>query len=192
MSPPQVNKIAWNGTLSLGALLLIAGCALFPPDDVCSQHERQTRDNKITTEYVLQQPGAGRPNPATRPLPKNLVAQVALYKMTFDTDRAQPCTDLSIRKELVLRRLDKAVLAFKEVREFYSPDGKLIATNTEDLSAQFVKSGSYRAITPLPIPRSAPPGRYRIVSKFLLETKGSKRPTLLARVDGSFRIVPRN
>ncbi len=87
--------------------------------------------------------------------------------------------------------LDKVALVFKEVREFFGPDGTLIATNTEDLTAQFQTSGHYQAVTPLPIPRSAPPGRYRIVSKFTLETHDARKPVLLARVDGSFHIASR-
>ncbi len=191
MAVPVLPFTAIRLALTIGAFLLATGCALIQPEDICTQHERKTRENRITTQYTLQPPGTNRPKTALRPLPRNLSAQVSLYKMSFDANRVQTCTDLSIRKELILQRLDKVALVFKEVREFFGPDGTLIATNTEDLTAQFQTSGHYQAVTPLPIPRSAPPGRYRIVSKFTLETHDARKPVLLARVDGSFHIASR-
>ena len=78
-----------------------------------------------------------------------------------------------------------------EMREFYAEDGTLIATSTQDISEQVKKSGAYIATTPLPIPKSAPPGKYKIVNKLLFERRGDRRaPVPIARAEGFFYIIP--
>jgi hypothetical protein len=80
----------------------------------------------------------------------------------------------------------------KEVREFYTADGALIAAKTESITDQLRTSGFYSGNALLPIPEKAPPGKYRLVSKLMLKKKNSSRATLLAKTSVNFQVVPRN
>ncbi|OGI44750.1 MAG: hypothetical protein A2150_01595 [Candidatus Muproteobacteria bacterium RBG_16_64_11] len=162
--------------------------------DECSRYESRANSARYNTLYLpAPKPADTRLDPRAkpeRPLPKGVVAQVAVYKMAFDGDKIKPCSDLSIRKEIVLQRIAQPDLVLREIREFYAQDGTLIATNAEDISTQLATSGVYQAATPLPIPRSAPPGKYRIVSRLLVETGTMKKPAQLAKVEGVFQVIP--
>lgn len=181
--------------LAVGAALALGGCAALDMfGDECSRYESRTKSARYNTLYKpAPKPADAKADPRAkpeRPLPKGVVAQVAVYKMAFDGDKIKPCSDLSIRKEIVLQRTAQPDLVLREIREFYARDGTLIATNAEDISEQIAVSGVYRAVTPLPIPRSAPPGKYRIVSRLMVETKTAKKPMQLAKVEGVFHVVP--
>ncbi|MDH4134546.1 MAG: hypothetical protein OEV31_07125, partial [Gammaproteobacteria bacterium] len=79
-----------------------------------------------------------------------------------------------------------------EIREFYAEDGSMITTSSQDITDQVKHSGNYVATTPLPIPKAAPPGKYRIVSKLVFDRRGKGRsPVPIARSEGFFFIVPR-
>jgi len=181
--------------IAVGAALALAGCAVLDRfGDECSRYESRTKSARYNTLYKpAPKPADAKADPRAkpeRPLPKGVVAQVTVYKMAFDGDKIKPCSDLSIRKEIVLQRTAQPDLVLREIREFYARDGTLIATNAEDISEQLAASGVYQAVTPLPIPRSAPPGKYRIVSRLMVETKTMKKPIQLAKVEGVFHVVP--
>lgn len=178
---------------AIASLLLLNACAglealdLF--GDECSRYESRTKSARYNTLYKpVSKPADAQAKPA-KPLPKGVWAQVPVYKMSFDGDKIQPCSDLSIRKEILVQRGDQPDLIIKEIREFYAQNGTLITTNAEDISAQLASSGSYQTVTPLPIPRTAPPGKYRIVSRLTIETKAGKKVQQLAKVEGVFYVV---
>ncbi len=169
---------------------LLGGCAGMS-NFSCDMHEQSTRDAKPVTTYTLAEP---RPNTAASyALPAGSTVLVSTYKLTFRPGFTKPCTTITLHKDVVIQRSDDAQVVLNEIREFYAEDGTLIASAIQDVSAQVKKSGAYIAITPLPIPKSAPPGKYKIVSKLLFERRGVRRPaTLVARVEGFFYIVPAN
>ncbi len=181
--------------IAVGTALALGGCATLDMfGDECSRYESRSKSARYNTLYKpAPKPADAKPDARARPerpLPKGVAAQVAVYKMAFDGDKIKPCSDLSIRKEIVLQRTAQTDLVLREIREFYAQDGTLIATNAEDISEQIAASGVYQAVTPLPIPRSAPPGKYRIVSRLMVETKTTKKPIPLAKVEGVFHVIP--
>lgn len=180
--------------IAVGTVLVLSGCAgLDIFGDECSRYESRTKSARYNTLYKpVTKPADAKSDTRIkpeRPLPKGVAAQVTVYKMAFDSDKIKPCSDLSIRKEIMLQRTAQPDLQLREIREFYAQNGKLITTNSEDISEQIAVSGVYQAVTPLPIPRSAPPGKYRIVSKLMVETKAMKKPAQLAKVEGIFYVV---
>jgi len=177
--------------VSLFAILLTAmlgGCASLD-EFSCDMHETQTRGSKPVTTYTLT--NAKSSETALRALPAGSIAQVPTYKIRFKPGFTKPCTTLTLHKDVVVLRSDEGAVTLNEIREFYAEDGTLIATSTQDISGQVKKSGSYIATTPLPIPKSAPPGKYKIVNKLLFERRGDRRsPVQIARAEGFFYIVP--
>lgn len=191
--PARFNQV--SPTIAIGVALMLAGCAghdMF--GDECSRYESRTKSARYNTFYKpAPKPADAKIDPRAKPdkpLPRGIVAQVVVYKMAFDGDKIKPCSDLSIRKEIVLQRTAQPDLLLREIREFYAQDGALIATNAEDISEQLTVSGIYQTITPMPIPRSASPGKYRIVSRLMVETKAMKKPIQLAKVAGVFHVIP--
>ena len=167
---------------------LLGGCASMDQFS-CDKHETQTRGIKPVTTYRLTGTKAGETAP--RVLPAGSIAQVPTYKLTFKPGFTKPCTTLTLHKDVVILRSNEPNVTLNEIREFYAEDGTLIATSTQDISAQVMQSGGYIATTPLPIPRSAPPGKYKIVNKLLFERSGDRRaPVPIARAEGFFYIIP--
>jgi len=176
---------------TLSAILLAAllgGCASMD-DFSCDMHETQARGSKPVTTYTRATLKNGETAP--RSLPAGSVAQVPVYKIRFKPSYTKPCSTLTLLKDVVIQRSDEANVVLSEIREFYAEDGTLIATSTQDISEQAKQSGTYVATTPLPIPKSAPPGKYKIVNKLLFERQGDRRaPVSIARAEGFFYIVP--
>ena len=176
---------------ALSAILLTAllgGCASMD-NFSCDMHETQARGTKPVTTYTLAVPKGGEI--ALRSLPAGSIAQVPTYKLAFRPGFTKPCTTLTLHKDVVIQRSDEANVMLNEIREFYAEDGTLIATSTQDISEQVKKSGAYIATTPLPIPKSAPPGKYKIVNKLLFERRGDRRAAVpIARAEGFFYIIP--
>jgi len=172
----------------IAALLLMSGCAAIDKL-TCDMHESSTRGMKPVTTYAYIAPKAGQPSP--RPLPRGSVPHVSTYTMTFKPGFTKPCATLTLYKDVAFERSDDTDNVLTEIREFYAEDGTLITSYTQDITAQTMKSGVYVATTPLPVPKSAPPGKYKIVSKLLFEKHGSRRPAVqLARAEGFFYIIP--
>jgi len=176
--------------LLLGALLLLSGCAALE-ERACNAHEERMRGVKPVTVYraVAIKPGEAAP----RVLPNGSVPMVTTYKLSFKPRFTKPCTSLDLLKDVVVQRGADSTVALNEIREFYAEDGTLITSSSQDISAQVSRSGIYMAVTPLPIPKAAPPGKYKIVSKLMYERRGSSRPAIqLARAEGYFYIIPRD
>lgn len=173
----------------LAVLLLAGGCAGMEQFS-CDVHEQQNQGRKPVTTYRYVEPKPGQP--ALRALPPGSVAHVSTYTLSFKPGFTKPCTTLDLLKDVTIQRSDDTDVMLNEVREFYAEDGTLIASATQDVSAQVKRSGAYIATTPLPIPKSAPPGKYKIVSKLLFERRGGNRaPAQIARAEGFFYIIPR-
>ena len=167
---------------------LLGGCAGMDQFS-CDMHETQARGTKPVTAYTLTDPKSSQTT--LRPLPAGSIAQVPTYKIRFKPGYTKPCTTLTLHKDVVIQRSDEANVMLNEIREFYAEDGTLIATSTQDISEQVKKSGTYTATTLLPIPKSAPPGKYKIVNKLLFERRGDRRaPVSIARAEGYFYIIP--
>ncbi len=166
-------------------LFWLSGCAGLS-DYACTLQESRAQSSDLATQYRYTAPPEG-----TGQLPKGTSIKATHYTVAFNVERIEPCTTLSIIKEITLLRGADRNLLIKETREFYAEDGTLITSLTEDLTSQLGKSGQYTAVTPLPIPRSAPAGRYLIISRLSMERKGDKRVQLLSAAEASFRIIPR-
>lgn len=185
LAGPSIRRLLPLATV-LGALL--GGCASMD-DFSCDRHEHSTRGVKPVTTYM---PAEAKPNAAAPyTLPAGSNPQVSTYKLSFRPGFTKPCTSIYLNKDVVIQRSDEARVVLNEIREFYAEDGTLIATAIQDISSQVKKSGTYVAVTPLPIPKSAPPGKYKIVSKLMFERRGDRRPAaLIARAEGFFYIIP--
>ncbi len=121
------------------------------------------------------------------PMAKITRATVSSYRWTADSVQLTPCSLLGIKKELTLQREAKPQGVLKEVREFYAQDGTLIVRNSEDVTKQLTRSGQYAGRVTLPIPGTAPPGHYRIVSRLMLEHGDKVIP--LAQATINFEVV---
>lgn len=176
-------------TVLITALMtLLHGCASVD-DFGCDVHEQKAQTTKSITTY---RPAPARPNAApVYSLPAGSVPQVTTYKLSFRPGFTKPCTTVTLLKDVVIQRSDETQVVLNEIREFYAEDGTLITSATQDVTAQVTKSGSYTATTPLPIPKIAPPGKYKIISKLMFERRGEKKPpSLVARAEGYFYIIP--
>ena len=171
--------------LTIAITSLLSGCAVLS-DYGCKLQENRTKTADLSTYY---RPASSRTT--YRPLTRGIPAELKHYKVAFNVERIEPCTTLSILKELNLHRNTDPGLQFKETREFYAEDGTLITSVTEEITDQLPVSGVYSAVVPLPIPRSAPPGKYHIVSKFTVERPGERRQLLLGTTNASFYIMAR-
>ena len=180
-----IHRLALFATM---LAVLLSGCASLD-NFSCDMHAQSARGAKPVTTYT---PIESKPNAAAPyTLPAGSNAQVSTYNLTFRPGFTKPCTSIVLRKDVVIQRSDEAQVILSEIREFYAEDGTLITTATQDVSAQVKKSGAYLAVTPLPIPKSAPPGKYKIVNKLMFERRGDRRPAILiAKAEGFFYIIP--
>lgn len=163
----------------------LSGCAGLS-DYACTLQESRAQSSDLATYYRYNAPPDGDTQ-----LPKGTPVKATHYTVAFNVERIEPCTTLSIIKEITLLRGSDNTILIKETREFYAEDGTLITSLSEDLTHQFGRSGQYTAVTPLPIPRAAPAGRYRIISRLTLERRGEKRVQLLSAAEASFSIISR-
>jgi hypothetical protein len=187
----MIETLARVRMLLLVSTLLapLAGCVTTTDRErACEMHEQQMRETKPITTYrvVNLKPGQAAP----RALPAGSLPQAPTYHLTFKPGFTKPCTTITLHKDVVILRSNDNNVTLSEVREFYAEDGTLITTTTQNISDQVKRSGTYLATTPLPIPRNAPPGKYKIVSKLLAERRGDRRPTPVARAEGFFYIIP--
>ena len=185
---PHLPTATLPAALLCISLSFVTGCATLS-DRGCAMQEARARSADLSTHYRPSTPQAGQNSDG--PLPKGVPMKAMHYAVGFNVAQVEPCTTLSIIKKLTLQKSTDTDMSIKETREFYAEDGTLITSLTEDITTQFPKSGTYAAVTPLPIPRAAPPGKYLIVSKLTLERSGEKRPLLLSTARASFRIVAR-
>lgn len=165
----------------------LTGCATFNASD-CARFDQMRRATQYDTVYKLSDEDTRTAVRSFKPLAKgeNITAQ--WYSLRTHAGDVRPCEHLFLFKELYLHRADGAGVV-QETREFYTADGRLIATKKEELNRQLRTSGYYVASVPLPIPEVAPEGSYRIVSKLWLKGKDGKRDTMLAEAVARFRVV---
>ncbi len=190
---------------SLAVLLAaLAGCATAPHPVVppapavhsepaeapsaCTEFAEQRKTLRYATRYRIA-PGESESAARNfRPLPAGEAARARHYTLRFDRDDIAPCNHLLMRKELYLQRAASSSLRFQETREFYSGDGTLIAVKNEVLENQLGATGYYLASVPLPIPQNAPAGKYRVVSKLVLQGPDGKAQ-LLATASANFLVT---
>ena len=167
------------------SLMGVSGCAGLS-EYACTLQESRAQSTDLATQYRYTAAPEGNGQ-----LPRGTSARATHYTVSLNVVRIEPCTTLSIIKEVGLLRASDGDIIIKETREFYAEDGTLITSLTEDLTSQLSRSGVYTAVTPLPIPRSAPAGRYRIVSRLSMERGRGGRVHLLSAAEASFSIIPR-
>jgi hypothetical protein len=173
--------------VAAGALL--AGCAsLFAPN--CQKFEQSRKDTDYATHYAFSDSDSKKKAAEFKSLGK-APAAAPLYRIRLNTADVQPCTHLKLTKELFVQRNPGHGDVIEETREFFSGGGKLIATKKEVITDQLPATGYYSTTVPLPIPESAPPGKYRLASRLTIKPKGNAREMLvLARASADFSIAP--
>ncbi len=175
---------------AIGSMLLVSGCAsVYQPS--CAQFDETRKETDYSTQYRINETDTKKSTSQYKPLAKRTPAAVHVYNLQLSKTTIEPCNHLMLHKEIFLQRTSKTTLVLEESREFYAADGTLIAKKNEDISSQLRTGGYYVADVPLPIPESAPPGKYRIVSKLLLKTKKNKSATVLAKTSTTFQVLPR-
>lgn len=184
---PSNHRLA---LLLAGFALLISGCAGWR-EMSCAQFEESRQETDYTTRYRFLETESETAARNFKPLPKSANAVVRQYKMRVDPSAIKSCNHLTIHKDIYLQRKMDRNLVLKEVREFYTSDGILIATKTESIADQLRTSGFYSGNALLPIPEKAPTGKYRLVSKLVLKKKNSSRATLLAKTSVNFQVIAR-
>ena len=173
-----------------GLCLLTTACATFR-QETCAQFGEHRKETDYSTQYRFSDSDSETAASNFKLLPHGRSAAVRLYKMQLDTPTIKTCNDLVIHKEIYLQRIADKKLVLKEVREFYTGGGTLIATKTESIGNQLRTTGYYTGNTLLPIPENAPSGKYRIVSKLVLKGKNKSQSVLLAKASASFQVVAR-
>lgn len=173
-----------------GLTLLISGCATFH-ENTCARFEENRKDRDYSTQYRISEADSEAASRNFKKRPRGKTAIVRLYKMRVDPPSIKPCRHLVIHKEIYLQRDVQTHAKLEEVRDFYTDNGKLIASKTESIGDQLRTSGYYTGETPLPIPENAPPGKYRIVSKLVMKTTGKSQAIVLSRTTTSFEVVSR-
>lgn len=169
------------GAVSLTALLI--SCVPLPP-----RHVRPPRPTARTGGCALATSWS-TPYAAAHPLgtlaPGEL--RVLAYRISVTPEAGHRCGSLILTKHLTLLR-GPGPLHIVEVRDFYRR-GRLVAEHRGFVGRDIPASGVYRGQLTLPIPPSAPFGRYRVVS--LLYARWAKGPPLLiARTQTRFAIAP--
>jgi hypothetical protein len=159
--------------------ILLGGCALFRPPTTCDQFDATRKKTNYATEY--RRDG----NASVKPLNRGQAIAVE-YDVQVGTSRARPCSHVTIRKELTLARRADIAFTIEEAWEFYAEDGTRITIKQENLTNQLRQSGRYTASVPLPIPRSAPPGKYYLVSTLTAKSKAGSET--LAKTSTSFDV----
>lgn len=171
---------------TLGAVSLIAvliGCVPLPP-------RRATRPAPSPRAgHCALATSWSTPYASAHPLgalaPETL--RILAYHVSVAPETGRRCGSLILTKRLTLLR-GPGPLHMVEVRDFYM-QGRLVAEHRGFVGRDIRRSGAYKGQVALPIPSSAPFGRYRIVS--LLYARWAKGPAqLVARSQTRFAIAP--
>jgi len=161
---------------------LLGGCAAIRQQQAqnCDQFDAKRKQTNYATEYRFGS------NAGVKPLSRGQAIAVE-YELSVDTQRARPCTHVTIKKELTLARRADIAFTIEESWEFYTEDGTRITVKQENLTNQLKQSGRYTASVPLPIPRGAPPGKYYLVSTLIAKSKAGAET--LAKTSTSFDVI---
>jgi len=167
---------------------MASGCAtLFQPDP-CRTFKSESASINKDTIYRIAPTETKVAARDFRTIPDGHVAAARMYRLWVDQSKITPCQMLSIKSSFYLQRADRR-LWFEEVREFYTKDGYKITENMTELTKTLSRTGFYLGQAPLPIPQSAPPGTYRIVSKLYFRTAPKRKPVLLAEAATVFDVT---
>lgn len=191
MTIPASARATARLVLLLSLAMLSASCAsLFAPN--CARFEEERKQTDYTPRYEYSAAKTRKLAAEVKPLPGNALAAAPLYKAQVDAGPVRHCTHLTIRKELLLQRTDKArALVIEETREIFTEAGKRIATKTVNLSGQLTQPGYYSAREQLPIPEATPAGKYRVVSRLTYRAGPKAKPAMLARATLDFEVAPK-
>jgi hypothetical protein len=164
---------------------LLGGCATWTPDR-CEQFDRARTSTDYDTRYVYSAAETKHADTSFSHRRTRSPATAMWYTLRLNRATAGTCEHLFLIKDLYLKRSTEK-LTLEELREFYTAQGQLIATKREDVTEQLTKSGYYIASVPLPIPRGAPTGTYRVVTH-LIATPANGRGQTLATASSEFRV----
>lgn len=176
-----------RGFLSLALVFaaLLSGCATWTPDR-CEQFDRVRTSTDYDTRYIYSAAETKRADKSFSRRRTRSPATAMWYTLRLNRAATGTCEHLFLVKDLYLNRSTEK-LTLEELREFYTAQGQLIATKREDVTDQLAKSGYYIASVPLPIPRGAPPGTYRVVTH-LIATPTNGRGQTIATASSEFRV----
>ncbi len=168
------------------AASLLAGCTTLDRASVCEhfEHDRQTLHYETLYRYSESDSRTAAANFRARPGRDAVI--VRWYTLRVNAPAVRPCEHLYLFKEIYLQRGPLANATLEETREFYTGAGQRIATKKENVTAQLKNTGYYTASVPLPIPESAPPGAYRVVTRLTLKT--GAREVTLSTATAEFRV----
>lgn len=169
------------------AALWLTGCATVDPS-VCGRFEQARQSLRYDTVYRYSDVDTRHAVEHFKPRHDKAPVTVRWYTVRANAPEIPPCEHLYLTKDLYLQRQAGDDLVIEETREFYTGNGKRVATRKENLSRQLNQSGYYHAIVPLPIPETAPAGAYKVVSRLTLRKNGGKE-TVLASTSTEFRVV---
>lgn len=172
----------------LAASVLLSGCATEPLNS-CEQFDQARSHMRYDTVYRYSAADTRSASKSFAPVRRSEPVTVRWYTLRLNRSQIRTCDHLYLTKDLYIRRSNAASIALYEQREFYAAEGQLIATKREDVTAQLETSGFYSAAVPLPIPREAPPGAYRVVTRLLLKTSNAAERTI-ASASADFRVLP--
>lgn len=172
-------------SLAFAALALVSGCATWTPDR-CEQFDRVRESTDYDTQYSYSVAETKRAETSFSRRPTRRAVTAKWYTLRLNRTATRACEHLFLVKDLYLQRSAEK-LTLEELREFYTAQGQLIATKRENLTDQLAKSGYYVASVPLPIPRGAPAGTYRVVIH-LIATPANGSAQTLATASSEFRV----
>ncbi|MFL6647412.1 MAG: hypothetical protein ACJ8KO_05570 [Sulfurifustaceae bacterium] len=167
---------------------LLSGCATEPLNS-CEQFDQARSHMRYDTVYRYSAADTRVASKSFVPARRSEPVTVRWYTLRVNRTQIRPCDHLYLTKDLYLRRANDVSIMLNEQREFYSAEGQLIATKREDVTSQLDTSGFYSASIPLPIPREAPPGAYRVVTRLLLKLPNAAERTI-ASASAEFRVHP--
>lgn len=174
-----------RGGFLFACLGLFAACNTVPPGS-CEHFEQARRALRYETTYRYSETDTRVAHRNFTSIRSSQGIAARWYTLRSNRSVIRTCDHLYLTKDLYLLRGNDTVSSVQEIREFYTADGRLVATKREDLTNQLKSSGFYSASIPLPIPKEAPAGAYRIVSKLIAKTNGSERT--LATASTEFRV----
>lgn len=171
-------------------LIGLAGCVTVDPS-VCGRFDQARQSLRYDTHYRYSDVDTRQARKSFKPQRNTQPAAVRWYIVRVNTTETQPCEHLYLYKELYLQRQaggDDIII--EETREFFTANGKRVATRKENVTLQLRSSGYYHATVPLPIPETAPAGTYKVVSRLTSRKNGGKE-TVLASASTEFRVAGR-
>lgn len=186
MTPKFCRTLGVAAFLLAGAAVL-GGCATAPLES-CERFEQARRTMRYDTVYRYSQADTQLAAKRFAPAPRSEAVAARWYTLHTSRTQISTCDHLYLTKDLYLQRRDGGSAALQELREFYTGDGRLIASKREDVTDQLKVSGFYSASVPLPIPKEAPPGAYRIVTRLIAKMPSGERT--LATTSAEFRVQP--